>query len=329
MFDLPVALALSQLRQPQIKLLDIRIVGHLLGRGVDHEGTIRPADAHRADRPEERHLRQGQCCRGAHEGAHVRRVLAVRREHRRDDLGLVVVAVLEERTDRAVDEPGDEHLAVREAPLALEEAAGDLARRRGLLDEVDDQREEVDAGTRLGVGGGDQHDGLAVGHEGGAVGLLGQATRLDGHLTTAELEVFKEAGVDVDEHAELSDPMIEYATEFAAILKTSLSTTQAAKRLGVHAVRIRQMIGDRTLYAVQVDGRWRIPEFQLQDEALVPNIGEVNAVIDRGLDAVSVLRWYTLPDAELETSDGEILSPLEWLKRGLKPEPVVLIASQL
>lgn len=156
--------------------------------------------------------------------------------------------------------------------------------------------------------------------------VYGESAR---ELTTAELEVLKEAGVDVDEHAELSDPMIEYATEFAAILKTSLSTTQAAKQLGVHAVRIRQMIGDGTLYAVQVAGRWRIPEFQLQDEALVPNIGEVNAVIHRGLDAVSVLRWYTLPDAELETSDGEILSPLEWLKRGLKPEPVVLIASQL
>ena len=156
--------------------------------------------------------------------------------------------------------------------------------------------------------------------------VYGESAR---ELTTAELEVLKEAGVDVDEHAELSDPMIEYATEFAAILKTSLSTTQAAKQLGVHAVRIRQMIGDGTLYAVQVAGRWRIPEFQLQDEALVPNIGEVNTVIHRGLDAVSVLRWYTLPDAELETSNEEILSPLEWLKRGLKPEPVVLIASQL
>lgn len=148
-------------------------------------------------------------------------------------------------------------------------------------------------------------------------------------LTAAELEVLKESEVDVDEHAELPDPMVEYATEFAAILKTSLSTTQAAKRLGVHAVRIRQMIGDGTLYAVQVNGRWRIPEFQFQDKALVPNIGEVNAVIDRGLDAVSVLRWYTLADAELETTDEKFLSPLDWLKRGLKPKPVALIASQL
>ncbi len=148
-------------------------------------------------------------------------------------------------------------------------------------------------------------------------------------LTAAELKVLEESGVDVDEHAELPDPMVEYATEFAAILKTSLSTTDVAKKLDVHAVRIRQMIGDGTLYAVRVDGRWRVPEFQFQNEALVPNIGEVNAAIDRGLDAVSVLRWYTLPDAELETKDAGILSPLDWLKRGLKPRPVVLIARQL
>ena len=148
-------------------------------------------------------------------------------------------------------------------------------------------------------------------------------------LTAAELRVLEESGVDVDDHAELPDPMVEYATEFAAILKTSLSTTDASKWLGVHAVRIRQMIGDGSLYSVKVDGRWRVPEFQFQGEALVPNIGEVNAVLDRGLDAVSILRWYTLPDAELETTDAEILSPLVWLKRGLKPKPVVLIARQL
>jgi hypothetical protein len=76
--------------------------------------------------------------------------------------------------------------------------------------------------------------------------------------------------VDVVEHAELSDPMIEYASEFAAILKTSLSTTQAAKRLGGHAVRIRQMIGDGTLYAVQVDGRCRTePSNSLEALAVV------------------------------------------------------------
>ncbi|HEX9698477.1 MAG TPA: helix-turn-helix domain-containing protein [Acidobacteriota bacterium] len=148
-------------------------------------------------------------------------------------------------------------------------------------------------------------------------------------ITAAELEVLEASGADTHEHADLPDPMGEYATEFAAILETSLSTLAAAKRLGVHSVRIRQLIGDGTLHAVQIDGRWRIPAFQLGRKKLVPNIGVVNAVIDRGLDAVAVLRWYTTPDPELETSDGELLSPLAWLKRGLPADRLVPIAREL
>lgn len=150
-----------------------------------------------------------------------------------------------------------------------------------------------------------------------------------GELTEAELKVLEESGVDVNEHPKLPDPLLEFATDFAAILKTSWSTTEVAEQLEVHAVRVRQMIGDGSLYAVRIDGRWRIPEFQFQDNRLVPNIGEVNAAIDRELDAVSVLRWYTLPDPELEASDGTILSPLAWLKRGLSPELVVQLARHL
>jgi excisionase family DNA binding protein len=147
-------------------------------------------------------------------------------------------------------------------------------------------------------------------------------------MTAAELEVLEASGADTHEHADLSDPMAAYVTEFAAILETSLSTAAAAKRLGVHSVRIRQLIGNGSLYAVQVDGRWRIPAFQFGRKKLVPNIGEVNAVIDRGLDAVSVLRWYTTPNPELETSGGEILSPLVWLKRGLPAARLAAIAPE-
>jgi excisionase family DNA binding protein len=148
-------------------------------------------------------------------------------------------------------------------------------------------------------------------------------------LTAAELEVLEASGAESQEHGDLPDPMGAYAAEFAAILETSLSTSRAAKRLGVHTVRIRQLIGDGSLYAVQIDGRWRIPAFQFARKKLVPNIGEVNAVIDRELDAVSVLRWYTTPDPELETSDGKVLSPLAWLKRGLPADRLVHIAREL
>ena len=155
-------------------------------------------------------------------------------------------------------------------------------------------------------------------------------TESKGEMTAYELRFLAESGIDVEEHPDLSDPMMDYATAFAAILATSLTTAEVAKRLrGVTAVRVRQMIGVGTLYAIRIDGRWRIPEFQFQGDVLVPNIGSVNATINRELDAVSVLRWYTTPDAELETADGTVLSPLAWLKAGLRQAPVVELARDL
>lgn len=151
-----------------------------------------------------------------------------------------------------------------------------------------------------------------------------------GELTPAELALLNQAGVDVDEHPDREDPMMAYATEFGAILATSLSAAQAAKHLrGVTPVRVRQMIREGSLYAIRIERRWKVPVFQFEDEGLVPNIGVVNAVVPRTLDAVSVLRWYTTPDPELESPAGDALSPLDWLKAGMEPGAVVNIARDL
>lgn len=89
------------------------------------------------------------------------------------------------------------------------------------------------------------------------------------------------------------------------------------------------MIRERALYAVRIENRWKIPIFQLDRDGLVPNVGLVNAAVPRTLDPVSVLRWYTAPDPQLETADGRALSPLQWLKAGLPPKPVIEIARDL
>ena len=149
-------------------------------------------------------------------------------------------------------------------------------------------------------------------------------------LTPQEVAALRQAGADVDEHPDGDDPVAAYVAAFGAILATSLSPAQAAARLGgVTQVRVRQLIADGTLYAVRIDGRWKIPVFQFQPDGLVPNIGVVNAVVPRTLDAVSVVRWYTTPDDELETPDGHPLSPLAWLQGGRNPAPVVEIARDL
>jgi len=149
-------------------------------------------------------------------------------------------------------------------------------------------------------------------------------------LTPSELALLDRAGVDVEEHPDREDPMTVYATEFGAILATSLSAARAGERLGgVTAVRVRQMIRERSLYALRLEGRWRIPIFQFQDERLVPNIVAVNPILPRTLDPVSVLRWYTRPDPELAIPGGDVLSPLAWLRAGMDPAPVVGLARDL
>jgi len=51
------------------------------------------------------------------------------RQHGHDDLYFILEAFDKERTDRAVDEAGDERLLLGGAAFTLEIAAGDLARR--------------------------------------------------------------------------------------------------------------------------------------------------------------------------------------------------------
>ena len=129
-------------------------------------------------------------------------------------------------------------------------------------------------------------------------------------LTRAETAMLERAGVDLDEHPDQTDPMLDYANEFAAILATSLTPSVVAQTLGVTPVRVRQMIRDRSLYAIRIEGRWHLPLYQLTSDALVPNIGRINQAIAE-LDPVSVQRWITTSDPDLEG-----LTPLNWLKAG-------------
>lgn len=145
-------------------------------------------------------------------------------------------------------------------------------------------------------------------------------------LTTPELEVLQAAGVDVAEHADEADPIMDYATEFAAIVATSESVATVAGRLKVSEVRVRQLINAKELYAIRVGGRWQIPVFQFRGSQSVPNIGAVNPALD-GMDPVSVVRWYTTVDPELER-DGLEMSPLDWLCAGLDVAALLAIVPE-
>ncbi len=92
------------------------------------------------------------------EGQDVERVDLVHRQDRRDDLGLVAVALGPQRPDRPVGHARGQGRPVARARLALDEAAGDLARGVHPLLDVHGEREEVRARAgRLRADRGDQH----------------------------------------------------------------------------------------------------------------------------------------------------------------------------
>ena len=107
-------------------------------------------------------LRERQRGGSAGDGEHVRVVLGVGGQHERDDLRFVAPARREQRADRPVDDAAGQHFFFRRLAFALEEAAGNAARRVGVFAVVHRQRQEVDAFARAGgAAGGDQHHRIA------------------------------------------------------------------------------------------------------------------------------------------------------------------------
>ena len=150
-------------------------------------------------------------------------------------------------------------------------------------------------------------------------------------LTDTECEVLAKGGVRLDAEPQ-GDPLAATMIQFAALISTSLTTKEAAQRLGVPESRVRQMVARRTLYGVLLNSRRRIPAFQFaQGDGLVPNIAKVNAALPEDLHPVEVQAWYTQPHADLFVGDDldACISPLDWLRSGGEVNRVVQLARWL
>ncbi len=152
-----------------------------------------------------------------------------------------------------------------------------------------------------------------------------------GELTEAEREVLIGGGVRLDARP-AGDPLAATTVQFAALVSTSLTTKEAAKRLGIPESRIRQMIARRTLYSVLLDSRRRIPTFQFAPNGgLVPNIAKVNAALPEDLHPVEVQAWYTQSHVDLFLGDDvdARVSPLDWLRSGGEANRLAQLARRL
>lgn len=146
----------------------------------------------------------------------------------------------------------------------------------------------------------------------------------DSGLPGHESEVLRRGGFDLEQRDYgAEDPALKTAAEYAAILSSGLTTAQAAARLGVSEARVRQRLGQRTLYGIQGRRGWVIPSFQFGAAGELPGWERVAPRLPESLSAVELLSWLTLPNVDLGRS------PRDWLLTGQDPERVAELADGL
>jgi hypothetical protein len=147
--------------------------------------------------------------------------------------------------------------------------------------------------------------------------------------TSAEAAELRRGGLHPTADDEASDRVrAKTAAQMAALLAGSLSTPQAAGRLGVDARRIRQLLSERRLLGVRDGVRWRVLDLQIVGDSLVPNIGQVISALPHALSALAAATWLTSPEPDLEIGDRPV-SPIEWLSTGGDPDRVSALARDL
>ena len=150
-------------------------------------------------------------------------------------------------------------------------------------------------------------------------------------LTEGEADVLTRGGLDLSPRKDGEESALAGTTaRYAAILGTSLTTAEAAERLGVDPARIRQRLAARTLYGIRTAQGWRLPAFQFHDQGALPGIDEVLPRLGIHLHPVAIHNFLTLPSVDLYSEDlDRDLSPREWLRAGYPPRAVADLAAAL
>lgn len=222
------------------------------------------------------------------------------------------------RLDDVIERLYDEQLKPELGPGAADSVAA-LLRSRGLTANAEELLLAVlEATARLPPSAaaaperGMSSEELAVLHSGGFSG--GRASERKARYRAAEPD----------------DPVTRGVADYATLIAGSRSVAEVAALLGVEPSRIRQRLGDRSLYGLKQGRSWRLPAFQLTNDGLVPNIGSVLQALPADLHPIALQRWFTSPSVDLvEPPSEQPLSPRQWLCSGFDPSAVVELARHL
>jgi hypothetical protein len=148
-------------------------------------------------------------------------------------------------------------------------------------------------------------------------------------FSEAERWALDAGGIDLmPRRARDPDPRLETAARFAALIADSEDVTEVAERLGVTRARIRQRALERSLLAIREDDEWRFPRAQFSNGAPIRGLPAVSVALPLDLHPVAAWRFLAEPNGDLELDDHPV-SPLDWLRSGGSPDPVVAIAREL
>ena len=144
-----------------------------------------------------------------------------------------------------------------------------------------------------------------------------------------ERDILAGGGLDLTpRRARDPDPLAETAARFAALLADSDDVATVAERLGVTRARVRQRALERSLFAIREADEWRFPRAQFAAGAPIRGLPAVSIAMPSDLHPVAAWRFLTEPIVDLELGDRPA-TPLEWLRSGGSPDPIVAIAREL
>jgi hypothetical protein len=139
----------------------------------------------------------------------------------------------------------------------------------------------------------------------------------------------REGGLDLDARRP-DEPSAGAVTaaEMTALLVDSIAVSETARRMGVNQSRIRQMLGERSLFGIKGERGWQVPLFQFAGDRPIPGVAAVLRAMPEDLHPVEVWVWLSSPEPDLNVR-GRAVSPLAWLRSGGSPEPVARLATDL
>ena len=144
---------------------------------------------------------------------------------------------------------------------------------------------------------------------------LRAATHPAATLSAHDAELL-DAGDAPESPLALATTVADRIARMRSLVENALTVEQAADRLGgVGASRVRQRVGDRSLWAIKRANRLLLPAVQFTDDGMVPGLDAVLQALPNDMQPLSIQGLLTTPQPSLVV-DGEPVPIVDWLLIG-------------